>query len=88
MNRRMNVVAAGVIAVGMMPDDAAARGPTCDIIAPCVASCPANPTTESANTWCGNTFPSCGVGSGSYWLCVVGCGPANWEQIVCHWAES
>lgn len=88
MSRSTIVVAAVVIALGTMPDDAAARGPTCAPIGPCVEHCPADPSPESATTWCRNTFPSCGEPTLAFWVCATGCGPANWEQIVCNWAEN
>jgi len=87
MSRKMMLVGVCVIAVGAMSNEAVASGPTCESIGPCVETCPSNPTPESAAAWCASTFGACGVPTRAYWLCVVGCGPSNWEQVICDWSS-
>lgn len=85
MNRRTTLLAAGVILTGVMSSEASARSENCGVIAPCYPQCPANHTNETAKAWCRNTFAGCGEPTVAFWICVTGCGPADWEQISCSW---
>lgn len=85
MNRLASATALGVIALALVPHDARGMGPVCASIGPCIEQCKPDHSSEAAKASCKNTFPQCGEPTLAYWVWVPGCGPANWEQVICNW---